>query len=104
MGVIGLNDIPVWSSTSTSGNLEARRFRYLYDSSMNSYYYILQCSDLMTQVVYDIIVSEGIVFAHLEIERASNSPRRFSLKKVLIPETNGYTISINNYYNFIELQ
>jgi len=100
MGVIGLNDIPVWSSTSTSGNLEARKFRYLYDSSMHNYYYILQCLDLMTQVVYNIIIPEGNVFDYLEVKRINPNPKRFSIKKVLIPETGGYTISISNDYVF----
>jgi hypothetical protein len=96
--VIGLNDI------SPSANFEARRFRYLYDNSTYSYYYILHCYDLNTSISYNVVVTEGKVFAHLEIERASISPKKFTIKRVLIPETNGYAISINNDYNFIRLQ
>jgi hypothetical protein len=102
MVVIGLNDIPIWSSTSTSGNLESRKFRYL--SNDMGKFYILNCCDLLTGLFCDILITEGNVFNHLEVERVTNSPRRFSLKRVLIPEIEGYVISINNDYNWIALQ
>ena len=103
MVVIGINDIPIWSSTSTSGNLESRRFRHLYNGM--DYYYILECCDLMTNIIYYIMITDGNVYDCLEVERLKESNRRskFSLKKVLIPENGAYTISIDNDYNWMNL-
>ena len=100
MVIIHVNDIPI--STSTSGNLESRRFRYLLNDI--GYYYILECCDLLTNIFYYIMVTGGNVFNRLEVERAKNNHlSKFSLKKVLIPENGAYTISIDNDYNWMNL-
>jgi len=70
---------------------------------MFSYEYILNCCDVDTGIFYNILVTEGNVFTRLEAERTSSSPKMFAIRKVLIPETDGYVISIDNDHNFITL-
>ena len=102
MPVIGLHDLPLYSSTE--GNLESVRFRHIFDTNMNSYYYILELKDLSTNTLYMVMVTEGRVFTKLESERLGNNPKKFNVKKVLIPENGATVISIDNDYNFIITQ
>jgi len=102
MPVIGLHDLPLYSSTQ--GNLESVRFRHLFDTNMNSYYYILELKDLTTNTLYMVMVTEGKLFTKLENERAGNNPKKFNVKKVLIPENSAEVISIDDDYNFMITQ
>ena len=102
MVVIRLHDLPLYSSTE--GNLESVRFRHLFDTYMNSYYYILELKDLTTNTLYMVMVTEGKVFTKLENERAGNNPKKFNVKNVQISENGATVISIDNDYNFIITQ
>ena len=101
MVVISLDNIPLF--TNNTGKLTITKFRYLYDNSMNSYYYILDATVDETSLYHYIIVTEGNVYKRLEAERVSNQPRSFYIKKVIVPETNGTAITINDDYQFVDL-
>lgn len=102
MPVIGLNNLPLY--TSTEGNLESVKYRHLFDIGMNSYYYILELKDLTTDTRYMVMVTEGNVFVKLEHVRNDNNPKKFNVKKVTIPENGGAVISVDDEHNFINLQ
>jgi len=92
---IGVSEIPL------KANLEAKKFKHLC-SDMGDLYVVF-CVDLHTGDEYNLIVTEGLVYDHLEAIRRENNPFRFNIKRILDPESGQYIISINETHNWVML-
>jgi len=85
------------SEIALEANLEAKKFKHLR-SDMGDLYVVF-CIGLHTGDEYNLIVTEGLVYDYLEAIRRENNPFRFSIKRILDPESGQYIISINETHN-----
>jgi len=92
---IGVSEIPL------EANLEVKKFKHLRSDMGDPY--VVFCIDLHTGDEYNLIVTEGLVYDHLEAIHHENNPFRFNIKRILDPERGQYIISINETHNWVML-
>ena len=92
--VISLDNLPADTTFMVT------QYRYIHNNMGNSF--ILYCINGST--IKYVLVTEGFVFDHMMDIVSNNRTTKFPLMKASIPETGGYSYSVDDDFSWIVLR